>query len=172
MPRPRLAWPERIPVRWRIAITCASLTFLILVIFAGVLGNLVGDRVRDDFNDELAGAAGALAAEFNVGMDPQLGAVIDGPRIDDSAMADGAVIRIVDSAGNALRTTNQAVQLGPPHDGVSDVGLFSVASERIDDDELRSLSRIRGLAFPQAAQLAAFDASDVDTTATARCWVK
>ena len=58
MPR-RLAWPERIPVRWRIAATCAGLTFLILIIFAGVLGNLVGDRVRDDFNDELRQAAGA-----------------------------------------------------------------------------------------------------------------
>jgi two-component system, OmpR family, sensor kinase len=133
MPRPRLAWPERIPVRWRIAVTCASLTFLILIVFAGVLGNLVGDRVRDDFNDELAGAAGALAAEFDVGMDPSLGPVIDGPRIDDSAMADGAVIRIVDRAGRTLRTTNTAVELGPPHEGVSDTGLFSVASERIQD---------------------------------------
>jgi signal transduction histidine kinase len=138
MPRPRLAWPERIPVRWRIAFTCAGLTFLILVVFAGVLGNLVGDRVRDDFNDELAGAAGTLASEFNVGMDPQFGAVIDGPRIDDSAMADGAVIRIVDRAGRPLQgaSTNPSVELGPPRGDVTDTGVFSVASARIENAPL------------------------------------
>jgi signal transduction histidine kinase len=136
MPRPRLAWPERIPVRWRIAVTCAGLTFLILVIFAGVLGKMVGDRVRADFDDELAGTAGALAAEFNIGMDPEYGAVIDGPRIDDSAMADGAVIRIVDRAGRPLRTTNPTVDLGPPGPKVTDAGPFSVASERIQNAPL------------------------------------
>ena len=41
-------------MRWRIAITTAGLTLLILVGFALVLGNLVGDRIRDDFEDELA----------------------------------------------------------------------------------------------------------------------
>ena len=64
MPRPRLAWPERIPVRWRIAFTCAGLTFLILVFFAGVLGSLVSDRIRDDFNDEVRSGASSLATEL------------------------------------------------------------------------------------------------------------
>ena len=48
---------ERIPVRWRIAVTTAGLTFLILVVFALVLGNLVGDRMRNDFESELRDAA-------------------------------------------------------------------------------------------------------------------
>ncbi|MBA2545484.1 MAG: hypothetical protein H0V15_01275, partial [Solirubrobacterales bacterium] len=70
---PRVPLPrafERIPVRWRIAITTASLTLAILVLFALVLGNLVGDRVRADFDDELRSAAGTLAAETRVGVEP------------------------------------------------------------------------------------------------------
>jgi hypothetical protein len=62
MERP-MALIERVPVRWRIAVTCAGLTLLILVVFALVLGNLVGDRIRDDFEDDLRGSADALAAE-------------------------------------------------------------------------------------------------------------
>ena len=54
---------ERIPVRWRIAITTAGLTLLILVCFALVLGNVVGNRIRSDFREELRGAARSLAAE-------------------------------------------------------------------------------------------------------------
>jgi signal transduction histidine kinase len=131
MPR-RLAWPERIPVRWRIAATCAGLTFLILIIFAGVLGNLVGDRVRDDFNDELRAGAGALAGEYEVGMDPTRGPVINGPNPRESAMGE-SVIRIVDEFGRPLGSTDRDIDLGPPTSGVTDMGRFSVASEPIPD---------------------------------------
>ena len=51
---------ERIPVRWRIAITTAGLTLLILVCFALVLGNVVGNRIRSDFREELRSAARSL----------------------------------------------------------------------------------------------------------------
>jgi two-component system, OmpR family, sensor kinase len=131
MPR-RLAWPERIPVRWRIAATCAGLTFLILIIFAGVLGNLVGDRVRDDFNDELRAGAGALAGEFRVGMDPSLGPVVSGPNPSDTAMGE-SVIQVVDESGSPLPSPDRGIDLGPPSAGVKDMGRFSVASAPIPD---------------------------------------
>ncbi len=146
MPR-RLAWPERIPVRWRIAATCAGLTFLILVVFAGVLGNLVGDRVRDDFDDELRGGARALASEFQVGMDPIAGPVVSGPNPTDSAMGE-SVIRIVDEFGRPLRSTDREIDLGPPSAGVTDMGRFSVASEPIPDS--RSLPSFVQYAKPDA----------------------
>ena len=130
MPR-RLAWPEHIPVRWRIAITCAGLTFLILLIFAAVLFNLVGDRVRDDFDDELRSAAGSLAQETNVGFDPELGPVITSPRLDDFAMADDAVVRVVDDTGRPLASTGGAAALGPPSERVFSAGEFRVATEPI-----------------------------------------
>jgi two-component system, OmpR family, sensor kinase len=129
----RLPLIERIPVRWRIAGTCAGLTFLILVGFAAVLGNVVGDRIRGDFEEELNSAAESLAAETDVRMDPSVGPVIDSPRLPDSAMADHAVIRIVDEQGNPLATTDRSMDLGPPSSDVRSAGGFDVASERIPD---------------------------------------
>jgi signal transduction histidine kinase len=127
-----MALIERIPVRWRIAITTAGLTFLILLAFAFVLGNLVGDRIRDDFDEELRSAAGTLAEETRIGIDPQSEVpVIQGPRLSDSAMADHAVIRIVDQFGEPLATSDASANLGPPSPGITDSGSFSVASEPI-----------------------------------------
>ena len=48
---------ERIPVRWRIAITTAGLTLLILVGFALVLGQVVGNRIRNDFPGTMPSAS-------------------------------------------------------------------------------------------------------------------
>ncbi|MGZ5331371.1 MAG: histidine kinase dimerization/phospho-acceptor domain-containing protein, partial [Solirubrobacterales bacterium] len=122
---------ERIPVRWRIAGTTAGLTFLILVVFALVLGSLVGERMRNDFEQDLRGAAGALATESTVAIDPASGPVISSPRLEDSAMADGAVIRIVDEDGDPLATTDPEADLGAPAAGIAENGAFSVASAPI-----------------------------------------
>jgi two-component system OmpR family sensor kinase len=122
---------ERIPVRWRIAATTAGLTFLILVVFALVLGNLVGDRMRNDFEKELRGAAGALASESTVAIDPTRGPVLKTPNFEDSAMADGAVIRIVDEGGRPLATTDEDADLGAPQSGIAHNGELSVASAPI-----------------------------------------
>jgi two-component system, OmpR family, sensor kinase len=128
----RLSWPERIPVRWRIALTCAGLTFLILVCFAGVLGSLVGDRIRDDFNDEVRTGASSLAAELS--FNTTLGETAENRRLNDQAMAGDSVIRIVDRVGQPTgpnASTNLFADLGPPRSGVIHVGRYSVASQPI-----------------------------------------
>ena len=133
---PRVPLPrafERIPVRWRIAITTAGLTLAILVLFALVLGKMVGDRVRADFEDELRNAAGALATETRVGVEPVNGEpVIYSPKLDDFAMADDAIISVVDGDGNAIASTeDRGPRLGPPQAEVADRGDLSVAAEAI-----------------------------------------
>ena len=45
--------PKRWPVRWRLAAVSATLTLIILVIFAVVVGRLTSNRLQSDFNDEL-----------------------------------------------------------------------------------------------------------------------
>ena len=129
----RLPLLERIPVRWRIAGTCAGLTLFILVAFAAVLGNVVGDRIRGDFERDLNSSAETLAAETDVAMDPRLGPVIDSPRLPDSAMADHAVIRIVDETGRPLATTDRSKDLGAPSSDVRSAGGLDVASKPIPD---------------------------------------
>ncbi len=151
---------ERIPVRWRIAITTAGLTLAILVVFALVLGNLVGDRVREDFDDELRNAAGALAAETRVGIDPIDGEpVVFSPNLPDFAMADDAVISVVDADGRPFASTDRRARLGPPEPDVAERGELSVATEAIASTDTSSF-------FVQYAR----PNSDVDATVS-RLWL-
>ncbi len=122
---------ERIPVRWRIAITTAGLTLVILVCFALVLGNVVGERIRSDFRHDLHGAARTLAAETSVQSDPVLGPVVSSPRLRDFALPDDAVIKVLDQSGRPIAGTDPDAQLGPPSSGTRDVGDLMVATEPI-----------------------------------------
>jgi two-component system OmpR family sensor kinase len=127
----RLPLFERIPVRWRIAITTAGLTFLILVIFAVVLGQVVGNRIRSDFDDQLRGAARALAAETRVAFDPESGVVVDTPPLRAFALPEDAQIKVLDQSGRPLAGTNPRIGLGAPTSGVHDVGDLSVVTEAV-----------------------------------------
>ena len=125
---PKLPLFERIPVRWRIAITTAGLTLLILVCFALVLGNVVGSRIRSDFREELKGAARSLGAETRVSNDPVLGSVVDSPNLRAFALPEDAQIKVLDQYGHPLAGTNPEINLGAPSLGVRTVGELSVAT--------------------------------------------
>ena len=120
-------------MRWRIAAATAGLTLGILVAFALVLGNLVGDRVRDDFDDELRDAAGALASEMRVGFDP-LRPARDRARRPARRLRDGR--RRGDQHRQRRRSprrpaTDRSADLGQPSADVADRGRLRVASEAI-----------------------------------------
>jgi two-component system OmpR family sensor kinase len=122
---------DRIPVRWRIAITTAGLTLLILVCFAGVLGHVVGNRIRGDFREELQSAARSLAAETRISSDTLLGPVVDSPNLKAFALPEDAQIRILDHNGRPLVGTDPGTGLGPPSSGIREVGGLSVVSQPI-----------------------------------------
>ena len=122
---------ERIPVRWRIAITTAGLTLLILVVFALVLGQVVGTRIRSDFRAELRNAARSLAAETRISTDSVLGTVVDHPNLRAFALPEDAQIRILDQLGRPLAGTNPTTSLGSPSGGIREVGALSVATQPI-----------------------------------------
>jgi two-component system, OmpR family, sensor kinase len=123
---------ERIPVRWRIAITTAGLTLLILVIFALVLGQVVGNRIRSDFRSELRSAGRALAAETRVSSDPISGVFIrEAPDLRAFALPEDAVVRILDQLGRPLDATDPRINLGPPRASIHHVGELSVATEPV-----------------------------------------
>ena len=124
----RLPLFERIPVRWRIAITTAGLTLLILVCFALVLGQVVGNRIRSDFRAELKSAARSLAAETRVSNDPVLGPVVSSPPLRAFALPEDAVITVLDQGGRPLAATNTSIDLGPPRAGIHSSGELSVAT--------------------------------------------
>jgi two-component system, OmpR family, sensor kinase len=125
---PRIPLFERIPVRWRIAVTTAGLTLIILVCFALVLGNVVGNRIRSDFREELKGAAHSLGAETRVSNDPLSGTVVRSPNLRAFALPEDAQIEVLDQYGHPLAGTNPETDLGPPSLGVRTVGDLSVAT--------------------------------------------
>jgi len=130
--RRRLPLFERIPVRWRIAVTTAGLTLLILVVFALVLGQVVGNRIRNDFRDELQSAARSLAAETKVQADPVSGPVVTrSPDLRAFALPEDAQIKILDQYGRPLAGTNPGISLGAPSRGMPTVGGLSVVTEPI-----------------------------------------
>jgi two-component system, OmpR family, sensor kinase len=122
---------ERIPVRWRIAITTAGLTLLILVCFALVLGQVVGNRIRSDFREELRSAARSLAAETSVSLDSVSGFVVDSPNLRAFALPEDAQIKVLDQYGRPIAGTNLGINLGAPSRGIHNIGELSVASEPI-----------------------------------------
>jgi two-component system, OmpR family, sensor kinase len=122
---------ERLPVRWRIAVTTAGLTLLILVCFAIVLGNVVGNRIRSDFREELRSAARSLAAETSVHLDPVSGYVVDSPPLRAFALPEDAEIKVLDNLGRPIAGTTPGISLGSPSPGIHEVGELSVASEPI-----------------------------------------
>ena len=50
--------------------TSAGLTLIILLVFGAVIGKVATNRIRDDFNREVRGAAQTLAAEIRIGYTP------------------------------------------------------------------------------------------------------
>ena len=65
--------PKRWPVRWRLAAVSATLTLIILVIFAVLVGRLTSHRLHSDFNDDLRKTAITIAGQTQVGTNPLTG---------------------------------------------------------------------------------------------------
>jgi signal transduction histidine kinase len=109
--------PRRLPIRWRLAGGSALLTLVILCGFAGAVGALTTDRIRQDFDAQVDTGADALLRQvgFDVVATPE-GLKLEAfrPNLDSVAGGSGAVIRVVDRVGNIYRQTSEAPDLGPP----------------------------------------------------------
>lgn len=51
---------ERLPIRWRLALTSAGLTFVILAGFAIGVFQVTSSRIRRDFNNEIKASVDKL----------------------------------------------------------------------------------------------------------------
>jgi two-component system OmpR family sensor kinase len=119
--------PKRWPVRWRLAAVSASLTLIILVAFALVVGRLTSDRLQSDFDDELRDTASRLAVEGSDALSPDLRKM---------TVTGTAVIRVVDPGGSAIAQTPGAPALGPPSPGIKDVGSLRMDTEPIFNNSI------------------------------------
>ncbi len=119
--RRRLLDPRTWPVRWRLAAGSAALTLAILLVFAGVIGRLATERIRNDFNQEMRGAVRTLAAQSRIVPTPE-GPLVTSPDLDDFALSNAAAVRIFDANGTEQKHTRRAPYLGPLVPGVSHIG--------------------------------------------------
>jgi two-component system OmpR family sensor kinase len=104
---------ERLPIRWRLAGASALLTFVILLVFAVVIGQLTASRVRSDFGNETKAAVAELSDRLSITVRGQ--STLIQPDLNLFASPNHAVIRIVHEYNGALiGGTKNAPYLGPP----------------------------------------------------------
>src|SRR2546423_5324568 len=99
--------PKRWPVLSRLAAVSATLTLIILVVFAVIVGRLTSNRLQNDFNDELRATGDRLALEL------QFTGKATHVSPDPGQVAAGATaVRVVDPTGNEVRG---GAPVGAPH---------------------------------------------------------
>jgi two-component system OmpR family sensor kinase len=121
-------------VRWRLAAASAGLTLIILLAFGAVIGQVATNRIRDDFNNEVRGAAQTLAGEIRIVYTP-LGTVVQSPDLDDFVRPDEATARVYDLNGNLIENSSDPDPLG----SVS-LGLSTFEGHRVATAEVRNES--------------------------------
>jgi two-component system, OmpR family, sensor kinase len=105
---------ERLSIRWRLALTSAGLTFLILSAFAIGVYQVTTARVRSDFNNEIAASVDKLRDGLELTVDTQNNEVVVRTPLDVVA-SKNAVIRILAPGdGGIFAQTENAPNLGRP----------------------------------------------------------
>ncbi|HEY3829013.1 MAG TPA: HAMP domain-containing sensor histidine kinase [Solirubrobacteraceae bacterium] len=102
---------DRLPIRTRLAVVSALLTFVILCGFALVVGSLTVLRIHSDFNREVAVSASEFAGLMRIEVTASDTLDIE-PNVDRYAASEHAFIRILSPAGTVLQSTRHAPELG------------------------------------------------------------
>jgi two-component system, OmpR family, sensor kinase len=119
----------RLPVRLKIAVVTAALTFGILCLFAVVIGAVAEERVHDAFDDDLR----ATVADIANSLDPEL--TPQGISVDDRALALAAAgdaeVRVIRRDGRVGIPPGTSPLTDPFSQGFSDSGEYRVASRAL-----------------------------------------
>ena len=146
---------DRIPIRWRLALTSAGLTFVILTCFAIAVGQLTASRIRSDFNNEMAAAAGDLADRMTVRLHD--GELQIFPNLDLYAAPNHAVIRVLSAPHKVVASTRHAPNLNAVYDfRTANLGGYRVVARD-------ALLRYRGVSVAVRVQYAR-RVSDLEST--------
>jgi signal transduction histidine kinase len=101
-------------IRWRLALLSGGLTFLVLCVFAVVIGQTTASRIRSDFRHEVDQAVTNLLRtpipiRYNYDTNKT---TIPSSVVRTYAAPNQAVIRILDRSGNVKATTSDAPDFG------------------------------------------------------------
>jgi two-component system OmpR family sensor kinase len=131
----RLLRPRSWPVRWRLATVSAGLTFVILVLFGGAIGQIATQRIRDDFNQEVASAVQILSSELRITYPPfREPEASRGPSLDAFTLPDDASAKVFDVRQHQITQSTDAAELGPLRRGLHDYNGMRVATEAVTSE--------------------------------------
>ena len=136
MIRKLVARLDRVPIRWRLALTSAALTLAILLLFALVIGAITTNRLQADFDDEVRLTAADLSDTIRVAPE-RGGLVVRDPDVVQAAETGGAKVRVVTPEGASV--VGDEIDLGPPSEDPRDVGAYRVVSRPLRGPPLRGI---------------------------------
>ena len=123
----------RLPVKVKVAVGSAALTFAILCLFAVVIGAVAEQRIIAGFDDDLKATVAELEERLTVEPGPGNSQQLD--REDESLLesfaAGDAIVRVVRLNGRTVWPPNSSVDLGQPRSGVTSTGDLRVVSREL-----------------------------------------
>jgi two-component system, OmpR family, sensor kinase len=119
---------KRLPIRLKLAIVSAGLTFVILLLFAVVVGAVAESKIKGSFDTDLRATATSLKNIFQQNERTLSRAL-------DAATAGGAQIRILDRDGNPRLSTERAPS-APISEGIRSVAGYRIATLAIVGSDL------------------------------------
>jgi len=130
---------RRWPVRWRLTFVSASLTFVILLLFGGIVGNLAVERVRSDFDHDLQESASRLVTRTRI-VEKLFHTEVKAPELSGVAFPADSAARVVEPRPEGtLRiveaTAAPGAEFGIPQPGISDHGSYAVATAPVTGAE-------------------------------------
>jgi two-component system, OmpR family, sensor kinase len=144
----------RLPIKVKVAVVTAALTFMILSLFAAVIGALAEQRITAGFEDELRATTADLQDQLDVERTQE--GVFGLDRSDRDLLrgfaAGGAIARVLGLDGRVVYAT-RAQELGPPIDGVTDAGDFRVVSRQIVVPDVERSGTFDPLPLPVAREI-------------------
>ncbi len=122
----------RLPVKLKVAVLSAALTFAILCLFAIVVGTVAERRIVGGFDDDLRANVGELQDRITLQRTADGIALSESDRTLLAGYAAGdAIVRVVDRSNTPRFESNPEVTLGPPISGVTDIGELRVTSREL-----------------------------------------
>jgi two-component system OmpR family sensor kinase len=119
----------RLPVKVKLAVVSAALTFVILCLFAVVIGAVAEQRIRAGFDDDLR----ATVADLVNRLDPRVG--IGGPEVSpaplEGAQAGGAEVRLLRQDGSVKYPSGLPPLADPGAEGLADSAGYRVVSRAL-----------------------------------------
>ena len=121
----------RLPVRFKLAVVTAALTFGILCVFAAVIGAVAEQRIRAGFDDDLRATVADAVNQLNVHQRDDGSVHFDDSRLG-GIEAGGAQIRVVRASGSVVYPNSTLLPLAQVGvEGFSNLGDYRVLSRAL-----------------------------------------